>query len=400
MKYQKEISLLQSKLRESMDQLTLIERSKAQMQDQLKQAFMRGLCAMNLEAMNVIKPNQPSQSVYDTGIDRLADNMSKNIAKIGDVIENSEPTPQKLDNFGDFHYQKKEFFKEENNREDFYRNEKDLELIQKYSEVSFGNEAQFTHKPENLRNKFTHSEINNDLLENPNKFSKEEVDEMFNSAIKNFGVGRKMEESTGVVILGDPLPESKEHMWRQAPIIGRNTEERRSTSFIEEEDEMKVGDIQINTQFMPSYLKHNQSKAIGKPNPTSKKDKKKFIREHAQNFITGMAKISEMGEDEHYQDRESEFMVSNQFRNLRGESEEGKVLRFEPQGAAKNKGMGFEDQGDGNKRKSERGVGSKKKRNVKSKIDTGLRQSKTFNAKGSKRGVRGDSNHKSGGRFL
>lgn len=92
MKYQKEITLLQSKLRTSLDELEAINRSKIQMQEQLKQAFMRGLCAMNLEAMNVLKPGEVAQANFDPKINQMADAMSLNLTNIETALSRSGNT--------------------------------------------------------------------------------------------------------------------------------------------------------------------------------------------------------------------------------------------------------------------------------------------------------------------
>jgi len=61
MKYQKEISTLQTKLSEALAELHQVNQNKKEMQNQLKRAFMRGLCAMNLEAMDVLNPEDMKQ---------------------------------------------------------------------------------------------------------------------------------------------------------------------------------------------------------------------------------------------------------------------------------------------------------------------------------------------------
>ena len=61
MKYQKEISTLQGKLSETLAELHAVTQNKKEMQNQLKRAFMRGLCAMNLEAMDVLNPEDANE---------------------------------------------------------------------------------------------------------------------------------------------------------------------------------------------------------------------------------------------------------------------------------------------------------------------------------------------------
>ena len=53
-RYQKEIQLLRERLTDSTARIEDYERNKSQLQDNLKKAFMKGVCAMNFEAMSVL----------------------------------------------------------------------------------------------------------------------------------------------------------------------------------------------------------------------------------------------------------------------------------------------------------------------------------------------------------
>lgn len=71
-KYNKEIELLSNRLNEALRELDAAERNKIDMQDNLKKAFMRGVCALNFEAMSILKPgeqgfdeNGSQPNVYD-----------------------------------------------------------------------------------------------------------------------------------------------------------------------------------------------------------------------------------------------------------------------------------------------------------------------------------------------
>lgn len=70
MHYNKEMELLQSRLEETTAALNRELAAKVDMQDGLKKAFMRGVCALNFEAMNVLNPAQPQfvdTSAFDMG---------------------------------------------------------------------------------------------------------------------------------------------------------------------------------------------------------------------------------------------------------------------------------------------------------------------------------------------
>lgn len=55
--YSKEIEMLRRKLEEANRVVQNAHIQKSNMQDNLKKAFMRGVCALNFEAMNILDPN-------------------------------------------------------------------------------------------------------------------------------------------------------------------------------------------------------------------------------------------------------------------------------------------------------------------------------------------------------
>ncbi|EAR95512.2 hypothetical protein TTHERM_00079160 (macronuclear) [Tetrahymena thermophila SB210] len=57
-RFNKEMALLKEQLQETQLQLNSIQYTKEQMSENLKKAFMRGVCALNFEAMNVIQGSQ------------------------------------------------------------------------------------------------------------------------------------------------------------------------------------------------------------------------------------------------------------------------------------------------------------------------------------------------------
>lgn len=54
--YQKEIETLREQLLEAQKNQAIMNRNKAMMQDNLKKAFMRSVCALNFEAMSILDP--------------------------------------------------------------------------------------------------------------------------------------------------------------------------------------------------------------------------------------------------------------------------------------------------------------------------------------------------------
>ena len=56
--YQKEIETLRSKCTDAEKQQHINNRNKHIMQENLKKVFMRSVCALNFEAMNILDPNE------------------------------------------------------------------------------------------------------------------------------------------------------------------------------------------------------------------------------------------------------------------------------------------------------------------------------------------------------
>ena len=57
MHYNKEIEMLRARLADAERKIATEEEEKVSIQENLKKAFMRGVCAMNFEAMNILNPS-------------------------------------------------------------------------------------------------------------------------------------------------------------------------------------------------------------------------------------------------------------------------------------------------------------------------------------------------------
>lgn len=243
MKYQKEISLLQSRLRETTDELEKINRSKEHMQEQLKNAFMRGLCAMNLEAMNVLQPGNSEKNPEE--LVGLANNMSKNITHMDEAIANYNATD--LISQGkhlpriqeDIYAQRREDYKVVDQIRQPQINisngrplQSDMSDSNRFSKI--GGSTQFPNQDLYSRLQTNSSQFRTELSD-VESLDKKQLSNVYASLIrenlsdsriaKDGGNGRSNEKQGGVVILQNPLAESKEHLWRQAPIIGHNRSE-------------------------------------------------------------------------------------------------------------------------------------------------------------------------------
>ena len=52
--------MLRARLEDANQQIAVGNANKAGMQENLKKAFMRSVCALNFEAMNILDPNAPN----------------------------------------------------------------------------------------------------------------------------------------------------------------------------------------------------------------------------------------------------------------------------------------------------------------------------------------------------
>ncbi|OMJ80977.1 hypothetical protein SteCoe_18686 [Stentor coeruleus] len=62
MHYNKEIEILKTRLYDAERRVAVEEEEKTSMQENLKKAFMRGVCAMNFEAMNILNPGSLTET--------------------------------------------------------------------------------------------------------------------------------------------------------------------------------------------------------------------------------------------------------------------------------------------------------------------------------------------------
>lgn len=60
-KYNKEIDMLNTRLNEALRSLEEADRNKVDIQENLKKAFMRGVCALNFEAMNILDTRETGE---------------------------------------------------------------------------------------------------------------------------------------------------------------------------------------------------------------------------------------------------------------------------------------------------------------------------------------------------
>jgi len=90
-KYNKEIDILTSRLNEALRSLDEAEKNKQDIQENLKKAFMRGVCALNFEAMSILKPGElpPDENISDqTAFQRQTENIAQGHPNFNSLVLN------------------------------------------------------------------------------------------------------------------------------------------------------------------------------------------------------------------------------------------------------------------------------------------------------------------------
>lgn len=242
------------------------------MQEQLKQAFMRGLCAMNLEAMNVLTPGEQPNANYDPKIGKLADSMSVNLTNIDTALSRSANTqniglarPQIYGN-GSQNVQKLAPIQESFGIGESTIGAQSEPIGIRNLNPSNALSNKFNQAPSNPSvNPITKLKTQN-LPDDLSTLTKEQLDMLYSQTLQNYSeideanlqtpqydaikksgintlsslrqnVGtfqenERLKTESNVHVVRDPPPESREHLWRQAPVVGRK---------LGQEDDIQIG---------------------------------------------------------------------------------------------------------------------------------------------------------------
>ena len=322
MKYQKEISNLQSKLSETLAELHAVNQNKKDMQNQLKRAFMRGLCAMNLEAMDVLNPEDANQlgmsnliMTEDTQNQpfHMDKNLYSSINKGGKTptIENEysrdkygqsqalsttqrtvNPEYTSVNRLGQPDFaglipqdvtNKKTNIETTIGKDKDKFNTIDITLQQSIKREYPGLDQSLddaSHRMEGAG----YSSSNNKKPYDYNQYSSKSnpvdnnnVDDMYENMLKEFRMKQQTtssDESKSINIINQPLAESKEHMWKQAPIINTNSNLNGSKDKYKNELDINFPPSHVQPPIPHSISQHSSDnvhiKSILKNNNTSK----------------------------------------------------------------------------------------------------------------------------------
>jgi hypothetical protein len=201
--YSKEIDSLRRQLIEAQDAVDAHERTRMMTQEHLKKAFMKGVCAMNMEAMTILNPNDMSS------MERKFESLAENVF--------SESTPIRQLAFN-------------NSNSSDYRvydsNLKDEEIYKKFG-MQPSESADSDHS---VIEDSVHHTPNERQRTQENEFSEEKEIKPFRNAyteLETASVSKPYIQSSGVkisrpgddIIINNTKIESKDNAWKPAPMM-------------------------------------------------------------------------------------------------------------------------------------------------------------------------------------
>lgn len=201
--YSKEIDTLRRQLNEARDYINTNEKTKMMTQENLKKAFMKGVCAMNMEAMTILNPSD--QSNFERKFESLAEG----------VFSDSTPIRQPA-------------FTTSNNSE--YRiydsNIKEEDIFKKFGmQMSDANESERSvdersvhHTPSDRQR--THQDRYSDEKEiKPERHNYTELDTASMSKMPVSSSAVKINKPGNDIVIHNTKIESKDSQWKPAPIM-------------------------------------------------------------------------------------------------------------------------------------------------------------------------------------
>lgn len=203
--YTKEIDTLRRQLTEARHTIDAYERTKNMQQESLKKAFMKGVCAMNMEAMSILNPSE--QSNIEKKFESLAEGVFSDSTPIRHLaFNNSNPSEYKVYDSG---------VKEE---EIFQKFNMHMSEVNEYSQQN-ESDTSIHHTPVNYR---TEAEQYSD--EKEIKIGRGGYTELETASMsKQLAVSAvKISKPGDDIVISNTKIESKDSMWKPAPVMHTN----------------------------------------------------------------------------------------------------------------------------------------------------------------------------------
>lgn len=201
--YSKEIDTLRRQLTEARDSIDAYERTRMMTQESLKKAFMKGVCAMNMEAMTILNPNE--QTNIEKKFESLADGIFSESTPIRQLAFNhSNATEYKT---YDSNIKEEEIFKR------FGMQMSDVNE----SERSVNNSS--IHHTPNERHRTAEDvySVEKDIKPERNAYTELETASMSKYNVPSSAV--KIHRPGDDIVISNTKIESKDNAWKPAPVM-------------------------------------------------------------------------------------------------------------------------------------------------------------------------------------
>ncbi|KRX02142.1 hypothetical protein PPERSA_06337 [Pseudocohnilembus persalinus] len=230
-KYNKELEQIRTRLNETERLLEESNIQKQSLQDNLKKAFMRGVCALNFEAMSILDNKQEQQSQIQNG--QNANQLLMNTQNINGALNMMEQNFNQLQN-EQINQQKPQQFQQQHEQNNSVIN--NSKILQQQQQFQVENEED----TQSFNNQY-------DDFDSQNQFSSQQS---YQNQIQQDSPQKTM------IFYQQPKIESKDHKWKDAPVVGVKKENLNSIK-IQGQSQIKQNSQTLQTG-LKSNLKNNK----------------------------------------------------------------------------------------------------------------------------------------------
>ena len=234
--YSKEIDTLRQQLGEAKSIIDSNERTKLMTQENLKRAFMKGMCSMNMEAASIL--NNSEEYIGEKNFQTMAEG----------VFSESTPARQLA-------------FNNSTSSDDrvYDSNLKEKELFTKFGiNISEANESEKSENEGSIHQTPTNRNMDNigiDVDEKELKAERKvytELETASMSKVQKFSSGVKISKPGNDIIINNTKIESKDNQWKPAPVM--------------QQDPIIVNNVKAhNTGYKSVNLSYNEKSSLPKP---------------------------------------------------------------------------------------------------------------------------------------
>ena len=201
--YSKEIETLRYQLSEARKDIESNERNKIMAQENLKKAFMKGVCAMNMEAMTILNPSE--QSNMEQKFESMAEGVLSQSTPVRQLAFNSSNT-------SDYKVY------DSNLKEGDLFNKFGIQMSEANESEKSDNEASIHHTPNEKLRANPENEIDEKEIK-PERNAYTELETASMSKLPVYSSGVKIHKPGDDIIINNTKIESKDSQWKPAPVM-------------------------------------------------------------------------------------------------------------------------------------------------------------------------------------